>query len=276
MARRRRWRSATARPTATASGPGWTFRAVLDGFRDELRELVELPVQTNEVGRCAALLPGFLEVAAATGMPLRLLEVGASAGLNLRWDMYRYEAGGFAWGPPDSPLRIEFELKGAGMPAAASAVVAERRGCDAAPIDPETEAGRLIDARLHMARSDVRLERMRAAIELAAALPVTVERGSAAAWAAEQLAEPAPGRATVIYHSIVMQYLGDAEREAFEAGVREAGERASAEAPLAWLRMEPAGGWAEVRLTTWPGGEDRLLATAGYHGSPVDVASTGR
>ena len=50
---------------------------------------------TRSVGR-AALLGGFLAVQRATGLPLRLLEVGASAGLNLRWDLFRYEG----WGPP--------------------------------------------------------------------------------------------------------------------------------------------------------------------------------
>jgi hypothetical protein len=55
--------------------------------------------------------------------------------------------------------------------------------------------------------------------------------------------------------------------------VREAGERATAAAPLAWLRMEPAGRRAEVRLATWPAGEDRLIARAGYHGTPVELVA---
>jgi hypothetical protein len=65
------------------------FRATVDRERDALRELVERPVQTNEVARCAALLGGFLAVADATRLPLRLLELGASAGLHLRFDRYR-------------------------------------------------------------------------------------------------------------------------------------------------------------------------------------------
>ncbi|MGH7964199.1 MAG: DUF2332 family protein, partial [Candidatus Binatia bacterium] len=77
---------------------------------ETLRELMGHAVQTNEVGRCAALLGGFLLVTQQTGLPLRLLEIGASAGLNLRWDYYRYEAEGAAWGDPASPVRIDVEL----------------------------------------------------------------------------------------------------------------------------------------------------------------------
>jgi hypothetical protein len=52
--------------------------------------------------------------------------------------------------------------------------------------------------------------------------------------------------------------------------MEEAGERASGSAPFAWLRMEAGPGLlTEVRLTQWPGGRERLLATAGYHGEPV-------
>jgi hypothetical protein len=247
------------------------FRAVLEAGAEVLRSSIERPVQTNEVGRCAALLPGFLSVASATGMPLRLLEVGASAGLNLRWDAYRYEADGFAWGPPDSPLRIAFELSGGPVPAAPEVAVAERLGCDAAPLDPRTDEGRVTMLAYIWPDQTARLERMRAAIELSGGLPAEIERRSAPEWVAERLAGESPGRATVVYHSIVMQYLTPAEREAFEENVMAAGERASAEAPLAWLSMEPAGGMTDVRLRTWPDGESRLLARAGYHGTPVDL-----
>jgi hypothetical protein len=256
--------------------PTWrAFRVVLEQHHEELRALVERPVQTNEVGRCAALLPGFLEVAAATGLPLRLLEVGASAGLNLRWDAYRYESEGFAWGPPASPLQIRFEVDGGELPLAAPVVVAERRGCDAAPIDPAERDGRLTLLSYIWPDQELRLARMRAAFELARELPAEVELGAAAAWVAARLAEPSPGTAGVVYHSVVMQYLPASERDEFEAAIRDAGGRATEEQPLAWLRMEPAGERAELRLTKWPGGEDRHLAFAGYHGNPVDLSGSG-
>jgi hypothetical protein len=252
-----------------------TFRAVLEDRVGELRRLVRRPVQTNEVGRCAALLPGFLGVAERFGLPLRMLEVGASAGLNLRWSAYRYEAGDFAWGPADSPMRIAFELEGGEIPVVA-AEVAERAGCDASPVDPASEEGRLTLLSYVWPDQAIRMERMRAALELSAGRAAAVEQGTAVEWTAAQLAEPARGLATIVYHSVVMQYLSAQERRAFERVVAEAGSRATADAPLAWLRMEPDGERAAIQITTWPGEEERLLARAGYHGTPVELCEPGR
>lgn len=251
------------------------WEQLLDVFRrnaDELRNSLEQPVQTNEVGRCAALLFGFLMVAAETGLPLRLLEVGASAGLNLRWDRYRYEADGFSWGPPESLVKLEFELEGRDAPSLPTTVEsASRQGCDASPIDPTTAEGELTLLTYIWPDQKERIARMRSALEVAREEPAELDQESAAAWTRRMLAEPTAGEATVIYHSIVSQYLGDAERQSLFDGIREAGERATAAAPLAWLRMEPADDRADVELTLWPGGEDRRIARAGYHGSPVEL-----
>jgi hypothetical protein len=246
------------------------FRRALVGDGAAIRELLDRPVQTNEVGRCAALLPGFF-AAARPGLPLRLLEVGASAGLNLRWDRYRYEADDFSWGNPQAPVRIGFELEGP-APEPVAVEVAERRGCDARPIDPTSEEGRLTLLSFVWPDQAERVERLRAALAATPELPVGVEEAGAAEWIAERLREPRPGTTTVVFHSIVMQYLPAEEREEFERQLQTAGKRAAADGPLAWLRMEPAGERAEVRLTLWPGGEERLLARAGYHGSPVRLA----
>ncbi len=246
--------------------------AVLGNNREELRESIRLPVQTNEVGRCAALLFGFLAVAEETGLPLRLLEAGASAGLNLRWDRYRYEAEGFAWGPVDSRVRVEFELSGEAPAFPSEVEIAARHGCDAAPVDPSGPEGRQTMLAYIWPDQKFRLERMRAALRLAEEVPIELEREAAAAWTERMLAEPAPGTASVVYHSIVMQYLSDEELAEFHRQVEAAGERASPDAPLAWLRMEPAGDRADLLLTAWPGGEERHLARAGYHGTPVELS----
>lgn len=247
---------------------GWpAFRQALADDPEAIRRLLDRPVQTNEVGRCAALLPGFF-AAARLGLPLCLLEVGASAGLNLRWDRYAYEAEGFSWGEPGSPVRIGFELEGP-APDSTGVEICERRGCDSRPVDPATEEGRLTLLSFVWSDQAERLERLRAALSLAADPEVAVEKAGAAEWVGERLAEARPGTTTVVFHSIVMQYLSGEEREEFERQLLTAGGKASEDAPLAWLRMEPAGERAEVRLTLWPGGEERLLARVGYHGNPV-------
>jgi hypothetical protein len=252
-------------------GDPWpAFLATLAAHAEELRRGVEAPVQTNEPGRCAALLGGFLEVAGATGLPLRLLEVGASAGLNLRFDRYRYELGDRSWGPIGSPVRVSSTVTGE-PPLDVRLEVASRSGCDARPVDPTTEPGRLTLMSYVWGDQVERLARLAAACAVAADVPATLVEARAAGWTNDQLAAPAPQTATVVFHSVVMQYLTTQEREAFEAALREAGDRATETAPLAWLRMEPGGPEdTAVRLTVWPGGRDRELARAGYHGDPVD------
>jgi hypothetical protein len=253
----------------TPSDPWPAFAATLRERRAELRRLVRRPVQTNEVARCSALLGGFLELARATGLPLRLLEVGSSAGLNLRWDRYRYDFGEAGWGPPGSPVVVRARLRGK-PPLATAATVASRSGCDARPLDPRSEEGRLTLASYVWADQVERLLRLRAALAVAADTEAHVTRAGAADWTERRLAKSAEGVTTVVFHSIVMQYLTEGERDRFRRALESAGARATAAAPLAWLRMEPAGDCTEVRLTAWPGGDERLLARAGYHGDPVE------
>lgn len=266
-------RYASKKNTAAEAWPAFR-RAVADDTA-ALRPLLDRPVQTNEVGRCAGLLPGFLMVAAKTGLPLRLLEVGASAGLNLRWDRYRYEGDGFRWGDPHAPVRLGFHQTGS-PPQPIDLEVVERRGCDRRPVDPLSEEGRLTLLSFVWADQAERLRRLQAALEVARKTPVSIEGAGAAEWIAERLAEPREGAATVVFHSIVMQYLERDERNEFERALRAAGESAAAGSPLAWLRMEPAGERAEVRLTLWPGGEERVLARAGYHGDVVELGDFSR
>ena len=77
--------------------------------------------------------------------------------------------------------------------------------------------------------------------------------------------------ATVVFHSIVYEYFPEPVRDAFHRALDDAGARASAEAPLAWLRFEatPATRGYGTTLTTWPGAEERVVATAGTFGAPA-------
>jgi hypothetical protein len=98
-----------------------------------------------------------------------------------------------------------------------------------------------------------------------------VDAADVASWLPARLAVASPGWATVVYHSIVDEYFPDATRNAFHATLREAGARATPEAPLFWLRLEPFADQRTygVTLTSWPGSVERLLALSGPHGSDV-------
>lgn len=263
-----------ARYPSTGGTPGDDvgdrFVAAVAAHEDAVLARMHLGVQTNEVGRSTVLLGGYLELARA-GLPLRILEIGASGGLNLRFDRYRYEVepGGASFGPGSSRLRFTAPWVGRAPDLDVDLVVHSRSGCDRDPIDPTTAEGRLRLRSYVWPDQPDRRTRLDAALAEAPALPVTVERADADDWVARHLARPTPGVHTVVVHSIVFQYLAPAARRRLLAALDEAGGRATAAAPLAWLRMEPGGDQAETRLTRWPGARTELLATSSYHGPPV-------
>ena len=115
-----------------------------------------------------------------------------------------------------------------------------------------------------------RLERLRAAFALAERTPPTVTAEGGAAFLARALADPVPGVVTVVWHSVVMQYVEPGERARMDALIGDALARATPQAPVAHLSMEPrsrASGF-DVRLRRCAG-EDVLLATCQGHGPPV-------
>jgi hypothetical protein len=263
---------------APAAAIGDAFIATVEAHRDEVIAALGKSVQTNEVGRSAVLLPGYLTVSRETGLPLRVLEIGASGGLNLRWDRYRYEGGasGSAWGDTASPLRFTDRYVDPRPELDIDATVLERRGCDAQPIDVTTDDGRLALRSFVWPDQTDRFAVLDSALAIAGATPAVVDRADAGAWLDEQLRSPIGGVATVVVHSIVWQYLPSTTRRQVRARLHAAGAVATADAPITWLRMEPGEDpvkSAEVRLMSWPGGSDRLLARAGYHGRPIRMSA---
>jgi hypothetical protein len=257
---------------AAAAWPA--VRSLFTTRHDELARSLDRPPQTNEVGRSAALIGGFLTVAAETGRPLRILEVGASAGLNLRFDHFWYQSGERGLGDPASPVRFVDVWEGRPPPFDATMTVSSRAGCDHNPIDPASESGRLALLGYVWPDQAARFVLLRGALDVAARVPANVDQADALEWVAAQLAQPHADEATVVFHSIVMQYFGVDDISEFAAVLADAGARATPSAPLAWLRLEPTSTTevtrAELRLTLWPEGEERLLALAGFHGTPVE------
>jgi hypothetical protein len=236
---------------------------------EELREELRQPVQTNEVGRCAALVGGFLVAAQLAGGRLRVLELGASAGLNLNWDRYRYEADDASWGDPASPVRFQGVFADSHPPFHLDAVVVERLGCDLAPLDPSSYRDSLTLTSLVWPDQLQRFSLLSAALQVARRKPARVDAAHAPDWLATQLSREVNGVATVVFHSFLEQYLTDGEREQLQAVLASQGQRATSSAPLAHLRMEWGRDDPEIVITTWPGGKREMLATADNQGRNV-------
>jgi hypothetical protein len=247
------------------------FRETVAREHAVLAALVPNPVQTNDAGRSGSLLGGFLTVASSTGLPLRLLEIGSSAGLNLCWDRFRYDWPGGGWGDAASPMRLENVFVNGAPSFPPEVKVVSRAGCDLNPIDPRTPEGRLTLLSYMWADHVERIRTLEAAIEVARRTPYTVEASGAADWLERLVAEPAPGAATVVFHSVVWGYLDASEQQRITALMDAAGARGTAAAPLAWLRMEMGGGQqAEVRLRIDPGFADRAIAITSFHRPAVE------
>lgn len=254
--------------TAPVEGAWDVAREVLLAEPD-VPQLLQNPVQTNEVGRAAVLYGGLQHITAETGLPVRLLEIGASAGLILHVDAYAYEVGDRVLGDAGSPLRLVQPWEGPPPPDVPVRVVA-RAGCDPDALDPARTADRLTLTSCVWADQVARLERLRLALDLAQRDPIPVERLPASAFLARELAEPVPGVATVVWHSLVWQYLPPDEKAAVTDVLARAGDRATAQAPLHRLSLEPTrDGEFPVDLVSWPGGQRRRLALAEGHGPPV-------
>ena len=244
--------------------------------RTHCEAALKLPPQTNEVRRSAALLPGLLHIAQHGRLPIVLLEIGASAGLNLWCDRYRYQTASWAWGGAQAPLVLDSDWKGPAPPLDAGLQIARRAGCDAHPIDLAQPGESLRLASFVWPDQPERLDRLRDACAAAQAWQraegTAVEPLPAPQFVARELGSLAPGHTTVLMHSIVWQYMAVNEQQAVQAAVEEAGRRASHEAQLAWLRFEPprAPARVELRCRRWPGGEDRLLAYCHPHGARIE------
>ncbi len=255
-----------------AEGAWPLILSAMQGEAGRIADFMSHEPQTNEVRRSAVLLPGFLTIAAETALPLRILELGASAGLNQLWDRRRYRLGELGeWGPRDARVHLDIEWRGE-PPPLAPAAVASRAACDRKPVDLTDPVQRRRLKAYIWPDQDDRLQRLEAAIAETLAAGVTVETADAVAWAKRE-GHAQPGLATVVFHSVFFGYMPPKSQAALVYTLADAGARATRDAPLAWLRMEPGANdpaTMELRLTLWPGGEDRRLATAHPHGAWIE------
>ena len=246
----------------------WTaFRQVLVDHAGDVRETLTRPPQTNEPGRSLPLI-GALAVSSRRtgGRPVRLVEIGASAGLNLRAEAL-------------APIHRPEDR--AALPPAEPYAVSDRLGCDLDPLDPTTTDGRLTLSAYVWPDDLLRFERLRAALDIAARVPATVRQQGAAALLSGTGLED--GHLTMLWHSVMWQYLDGDEQAAVLHERDRLAAAATPSTPFVHVSLEPSEDVSAdfaVRLRWSDGGtglSDELLGTAPPHGVPVawadDVAA---
>lgn len=253
-------------------------RAFLERERAWVAGFIRSAPQTNETRRSIALLSGFLTFAQTWSGPIDTLEIGASAGLNLNWDRFAYRTRDWSWGR-ESPVLIDTDWNGPAPPTSASINIRNRAACDLNPLDIRDEAQRLQLKSYIWPDQPDRLARFDGAVALAIANNARVDRADAAEWIADRLAHRARDAATIVYHSIFLQYPPREARKAIVDAIHAAGASATPEAPLAWVRLEPEGVTdgidtprMVIDLHIWPGGERRVLGYTDGHVRAIHAA----
>jgi hypothetical protein len=237
-------------------------------FKDELAAIISTRlVQTNEVNRCGILAPVFSIVhGLGRRQPLALVEVGASAGLNLLWDKYRIGySDGSILGDPQSSVRIDCEIRGIPLPGECldQPAIGHRVGVDFNPIDVlDLDQCNWLRA-LVWPDQQQRAKRLDDAIAVASQLGVPpVVRGDALAVLPDTLANVPRQLRLCVYHSSVLYQFTVEQRERLAVLLA----KASAERPLWHVSAEYEEG---LRLVSYRGGiqrKERKLAEFDAHG----------
>jgi hypothetical protein len=255
-----------------ADGAWRALQALFAAQPDAVREWLDHPPQTNEVGRATGLMGGLLHVGERFTHPVRLLEIGSSGGLNLRADHFGYvDQDGRRFGDPGSPVQLTW--KGRRLRPWPELRIVERLGSDVSPVDVGSAEGRLLLTAYVWPDQTARHERLRGAFEIAERVPAQVRRQGAGEFVAGL--ELAHGTTAVLWHSVMWQYLSGQEQDHVAARIEELGAAATDERPFVHLRLEPMRRSPDsehdflVAMQAWPGGELQILGDSAGHGLPM-------
>lgn len=230
-------------------------------------------VQTNEVRRSACLVPAFGVVAReASGQALALIEIGSSAGLNLRWDRYCYAYGdGQSTGNPAASVALACDVRGELHPPIPHVLpnVMWRTGTDLNPInvnDPEATAW--LQALIWPEQRE-RATLLEQALAAARLDPPPLRDGNALDLLPE-LVDAAPDDVILcIFDTYTINQFAAADQERLAALLDEiAAHRRLFQITISWVGGESP----TLRLTSWTREEraERTLARCDAHGAWIE------
>ena len=235
----------------------------LEAHSEFLRHFVrERPVQTNEVQRSWVLLPLFLH--AVGDRDVHVVELGASAGLNLVFDRYRYRYALGEWGSEGAPLELKGRERRAlpGELLARRLSVRSRVGVDLDPVDVTTGDGARLLRAFVWAGQQERLARLDRAIEALRADPPELIRGDVVDVLPDVLGR-LDGLA-LVFQTAVFQFLSEEAR----AAVRRTLDSHDTVFVSAGRPREDPRTWG-MRIYR-PGGRREFAGHADYHGTWLD------
>ena len=224
-------------------------------------------VQTNEPGRGVAVRLAMHEVARRVAGPVTFLEVGASAGIQLRFDRWAVETDGRRFGPADAPLTLRPEWRGDEPPPDLDRIppIGDRIGIDLDPVDATDPDQRLWLQALIWPEHRDRIAELAAALDAVAADPPTILRGDALELLprldADRLPDDVP---LVVFHSMVRVHVPADRRNAFDAAITALGRRRRL--LHVSLELSPSHRDAPLLALSDSQGEQRDLAVVEGHG----------
>jgi hypothetical protein len=252
-----------------AASPDDLWSAVAAAFTahsDFILTWLNSPPQTNEIRRSAAIWAAAQVVSNHFDMPLSVMELGASAGLNLLFDHYRVETPHFSSLTKDPILTVHPDWRG-GHPAPRGISVHARAGVDLIALDPQN-ADHMLRLRAYTWPDQAeRLERL----TIAAPHQVTpIDQGDAADWLGAQLAKHADGSVRFVFSTVAWQYFDADSKRRCIATLNDA--QAGPDSPIVFFRMETDGrnDSALLSLQIWPSRNVVELGRADYRGRWIE------